>query len=58
MPITPKSENVFVGTPSHDALRAGTLHPTELSTNGAMQFVNTFMNTILFGPSMMPLLTA
>ena len=45
------------GLPAHDALRAGTLHPTELSTNGAMPFVNTFMNTIHFGHSMMPLLT-
>ena len=58
MPITPESKNVFVGTPSHDGLRAGTLHPTELSTNGAIQFVNIFMNTIPSGHSVMPLLTA
>ena len=57
MPSIPETYNVSVGTPSHDALRAGTLHPTELSTNGAMQFVITFMNTIPSRNSMMPLLT-
>ena len=54
---TLESHNVFVGTPSHDALRTGTLHPTELSTNVAMLFVNIFMSTIPLPHSTMPLLT-
>ena len=51
------SWNVFVGTLSHDVLRAGTLHPTELLKNCAMLFVNIFMNTIPLPHSTMPLLT-
>ena len=50
------SLNVFVGTLRDLALHAGTLHPTELSMNGAMLFVNIFMSTIPLPHSMMLLL--
>ena len=56
MRSTPGRENVLVGTLSHNALCAGTLHPTELSINGAKLCVIIFMNTIPLPHSMMPLL--
>ena len=49
------SQNVFLGTLSHDALGTGTLHHRELSTKSAMLFVNIFMNTIALPHSTMPL---
>ena len=54
---TLRSWIVLVGSLSHDALRVGSLHPTELSTNGVMLFVNIFMDTIRLPHSTMPLLT-
>ena len=51
------SQNFVVATFSHDALRAGTIHPTELSKNGAMPFLNAFMSTIPLPHSTIPLLT-
>ena len=54
---TLRSLNVFVGMLSHNVLRAVTLHPTELSINGAIPFVNMFMSTILLPHSTMLLLT-
>ena len=51
------SLNVFVETLNHYPLRGGTLHPTELSTNGAMLFVKVFMHTIPLPHSTVPLLT-
>ena len=47
---------MFVGTLSHNMLRAGTLHPTEFSINGAMLFLNIFMSTIPLPHSMTLLL--
>ena len=46
------SQNVLIGTLNHDALRASTIHPTELSINGVTLFVNICISTIPLPHSM------